>query len=86
MLKKFILINQIKTAQVHGIILKWSCKILYISPERLMTETMINEFKTVEIGLFVKLMNITLCIKMGKSSIEIGLQALSKLKTIFKNN
>ena len=29
------------------------CKILYISPERLMTETMINSLKQLEIGLFV---------------------------------
>ena len=29
------------------------CKILYISPERLMTESMINDLKQLEIGLFV---------------------------------
>jgi len=60
------------------------CKILYISPERLMTETMINDLKQLEIGLFV--VDEIHCVSKWGQSFRPDYEALSKLKTIFKNS
>ena len=59
------------------------CKILYISPERLMTNSMIDDLKQLEIGLFV--IDEIHCVSKWGQSFRPDYEALSKLKTIFKN-
>ena len=60
------------------------CKILYISPERLMTNSMIDDLKQLEIGLFV--IDEIHCVSKWGQSFRPDYEALSKLKTIFKNS
>lgn len=60
------------------------CKILYISPERLMTESMINDLKQLEIGLFV--VDEIHCVSKWGQSFRPNYEALSKLKIIFENS
>jgi len=60
------------------------CKILYISPERLMTNSMIDDLKQLEIGLFV--IDEIHCVSKWGQSFRPDYEALSKLKKIFKNS
>ena len=60
------------------------CKILYISPERLMTESIINDLKQLEIGLFV--IDEIHCVSKWGQSFRPDYAALSKIKTLFKNS
>ena len=58
--------------------------IIYISPERLMTDHMINNLKSFEIGLFV--IDEIHCVSKWGQSFRPDYEKLSKLKKIFPNS
>ena len=59
-------------------------KIIYMSPERLMTENIINDLKTMEIGLFV--IDEIHCVSKWGHHFRPDYNALSKLKLLFPNS
>ncbi len=59
-------------------------KIIYMSPERLMTENIINDLKTMEIGLFV--VDEIHCVSKWGHHFRPDYNALSKLKLLFPNS
>ena len=58
--------------------------IIYISPERLMTEQMINNLKSLEIGMFV--IDEVHCVSKWGQSFRPDYEKLSQLKKIFPNS
>ena len=62
---------------------KGDCKILYISPERLMTEKMLLLLKSIDIGLFV--IDEVHCVSRWGQSFRPDYEKLSQLKDIFPN-
>ena len=59
-------------------------KIIYMSPERLMTEKMIDALKNLDIGLFV--IDEAHCISKWGQSFRKGYEALSQIKNLFKKS
>ena len=62
---------------------KGDCKILYISPERLMAEKMLLLLKSIDIGLFV--IDEVHCVSRWGQSFRPDYEKLSQLKDIFPN-
>jgi len=83
MLKSFILINLEK-----NLISSWNnfkngkSNIIYISPERLMTDNMISNLRSFEIGLFV--IDEIHCVSKWGQSFRPDYEKLSKLKIFFQ--
>ena len=67
--------NNFKNGKAH---------IIYVSPERLMTDNMINNLKSLDIGLFV--IDEIHCVSKWGQSFRPDYEELSKLKTIFPNS
>ena len=59
-------------------------KLLYVSPERLMTENMIDNLKLLDIGLFV--IDEVHCVSKWGQSFRPDYEQLSKLKYLFPNS
>ena len=59
-------------------------KIIYMSPERLMTSTMLEDLKDLDIGLFV--IDEVHCVSKWGQSFRPDYEGLSKLKSLFPNS